>query len=444
MRIRSAVAAVSTGALTLTLAACGGGSSSQTEGGSAGTDSAETGSCGEITFWHYEAEDSAMNQSWQKAIEEWEAATGGTVNVERQTFEQLQKNAKIVLTGNDVPDVMEYNKGNGTAGQLASQGLLTDLDDFAAQYGWDSLLPASIQTTARYDADGLMGSGPWYGVPTYGEYVTVYYNEEMFAEHGIDVPTTFDELEAALDAFVAAGLTPLAEAGAEYPLGQLWYQLVLHHADRAFVDAYQLFDGEVDFTSGPLADGTDTFQQWIDKGYISSNASGLTAEDMGVAFIGGKYPVMVSGSWWFGRLNADITDFTLGQVLFPGNSLNAGSSGNLLVIPTNAKEKDCAASFIDTALGKPAQNVLAELGGLPVAGDTAVITDADVKTLTENWATVVADDGLAFYPDWPVPGFYDQIVSFGQSLLNGSKTPEQALKTLGEFYQEGRTDLLDQ
>ncbi len=218
MRIRSALSGVAVAALAATMAACGGsgnGGSGNAGGGAGGTDGGA--SCGEITFWHYEGDDSAMNQSWLVAIDEWEAATGGTVKVEKQTFEQLQKNAKIVLTGDDVPDVMEYNKGNGTAGQLASQGLLSELDDYASSYGWDDLLPSSIQTTARYDEDGLMGDGSWYGVPTYGEYVTVYYNEEMFAEAGIEIPTTFDELEAALDAFVAAGVTPLAEAGAEYP-----------------------------------------------------------------------------------------------------------------------------------------------------------------------------------------------------------------------------------
>ena len=151
-------------ATALSLAAC-------SSGGSSGTST----SAGPTTlvFWHYEGADSAMNQSWQTAITQFEADNPGvTIKVENQTFEQLQKNAKIVLAGKDVPDVMEYNKGNGTAGQLASQGLLTDLTADAKTYGWDTTLPSSLQTTAKYDANGLMGSGNWYGVPTYGEYVT--------------------------------------------------------------------------------------------------------------------------------------------------------------------------------------------------------------------------------------------------------------------------------
>ena len=422
----------------LSLAACSSGGSSSTSSTAAGGTANPT----TLTFWHYEGDDSAMAQSWNVAIKDFEAANPGvTVKVEKQTFEQLQKNAKIVLAGNDVPDVMEYNKGNGTAGQLASQGLLTDLTADAKKYGWDTKLPSSVQTTAKYDDNGLMGSGNWYGVPTYGEYVTVYYNKDMFDKYGIAVPTTLAEFEKAMDTFKQNGITPLAEAGAEYPLGQLWYELVLSGADRSFVDNFQLFKGNVDFTSGPLLDGTNKLADWVSKGYISKDSSGLKAEDMGTAFIAGKYPIMVSGSWWFGRLNKEVTTFKLGQFTFPGNKLNAGSSGNLLVIPKNSKNAALAAKFIDTALGKDAQDTSAKLGGLPVAGDSSVITDPNTKTLQDNFDSVVKSDGLAFYPDWPVAGFYDQVVSFGQTIVNGSKAPADALKELGTFYDSGRKDI---
>lgn len=421
-------------ATALSLAACSSGGSSSA--GGSGTTSPTT-----LVFWQYEGADSAMYQSWQTAITQFEADNPGvTVKVENQTFEQLQKNAKIVLAGKDVPDVMEYNKGNGTAGQLASQGLLTDLSADAKTYGWDTTLPSSLQTTAKYDANGLMGSGNWYGVPTYGEYVTVYYNKDMFDQNGIAVPTTMAELKSAMDAFVAKGITPIAMSGAEYPATQLWYELVLSHADRSFVDNFQLFKNDVSWTSGPLMEGTQDFADWVAKGYVSKDSSGLKAEDMGTAFIAGKYPIMVSGSWWFGRLNTEVK-FNMGQMLFPGNTLNAGSSGNLLVIPTNAAHKELAAKFINTALGAKAQAVMADKGGLPVAADTSSITDPQVKLLTDNWNKVVKDDGLAFYPDWPVAGFYDQVVSFSQTIINGSKSPADALAELGKYYESGKKDI---
>ncbi|HEY0239086.1 MAG TPA: extracellular solute-binding protein [Friedmanniella sp.] len=421
-------------ALPLALAACGGDS-----GG--GSDSSGDGKT--LTIWDYENDESAMGQAWAKAIEIFkEEHPDVTVKTEDQTFEQIQKNAKIFLTGDDVPDVMEYNKGNATAGQLAAQGLITSLTDEAESRGWDETLPASIQTTAMYDEQGLMGSGDWYGVPNYGEFVGVYYNQDMFDQLGIAVPTTFDEFESALAAFKAAGITPLAEAGSEYPMGQLWYELVLHYGDRALIDDYQLFKNDVDFQNEAFTQATEKLDEWIKAGYIASDSAALTAEDMGTSFIAGTYPLMVSGSWWFGRLTSEVP-FTWGQELFPGNDMHPGSSGNLWVVPENATNKDLAYDFIDITLRPEVQEILGQAGGLPVAGDSSTITDPKTKELTENFEAILDEDGLAFYPDWPVPGFYDVIVSELQSLINQSKSPSEVLDGLSSAYVDGKKDLLE-
>ncbi|MCA0294427.1 MAG: extracellular solute-binding protein [Actinobacteria bacterium] len=425
--------------LALALTACSGGAAAPTAGsGGSAADEPKT-----LTIWDYESDESAMGQAWAKAVEIFKAKHPDvTVKQEAQTFEQIQKNAKIVLTGDSVPDVMEYNKGNATAGQLAAQGLITPLTDAAKQYGWDTKLAGSLSTTAKYDDKGLMGSGEWYGVPNYGEFVGVYYNKDLFAKYNLQVPTTLAEFTAVMDAFKAKGVTPLATAGAEYPLGQLWYELVLANADRSFVDGYQLFKSDVDFHGTQLTAGTTALQDWISKGYIDKNVAALKAEDMGVSFIKGKYPMMVSGSWWFGRLATDMkADW--GMFTFPGNKLHPGSSGNLWVIPTKAKAPTLAKEFIDITLSPEVQNVLAEKGGLPVAGDASVITDAKVKDLTTNFQSILDQDGLAFYPDWPVPGYYDVIVAQLQGLANGNKDVNATLDGLGKAYAEGKDDLLN-
>jgi raffinose/stachyose/melibiose transport system substrate-binding protein len=429
-------AAVGTAALLapLALAAC---SSSGGDGGGDGDADSKT-----LTIWHYENDESAMGQAWNKAIEIFKTEHPGvTVDVEHQTFEQIQKNAKIVLTGDDVPDVMEYNKGNATAGQLASQGLLTPLTDVAKEKGWDSKLSGSLATTATYDTDGLMGSGEWYGVPNYGEFVGVYLNKDLFAQYGIAVPTTFADFEAALATFKANGVTPLAEAGAEYPLGQLWYELVLHYGDRTLVDDYQLFKNDVDWHGEAMTKATEKLDEWVKAGYIASDSAGLTAEDMGTSFIAGTYPIMVSGSWWFGRLQSEIT-FDWTQTLFPENTLHPGSSGNIWVIPTNADSKTLAEEFIDITLRPEVQDVLGQAGGLPVVGDPSAISDPKTAELTQNFTDILGDDGLAYYPDWPVAGFYDVIVSQLQSLVNQSKSPAEVLDGLQDAYESGKQDLL--
>ncbi|OOB91381.1 ABC transporter substrate-binding protein [Rathayibacter sp. VKM Ac-2630] len=394
-----------------------------------------------LKLWHFEGTDSDVGLAWERAIEIFEEETGATVEYEDKSFEQIRSTASQVLNSDEAPDVMESPKGNATAGLLASQGLLADITDAVEEKGWDDLLAPSLQTTARYDENGIMGSGPWVGVPNYGEYVTVYYNTEMFAENGVAVPTTYEEFEAAMDTFVSKGITPLAEAGAEYPLGQLFYQLALSEADRQFVNDYQLYENPVDWTSGPLAYAADKLKEYTDNGWISTNATGLKAEDMGVAFMaGGEYPMMVSGSWWAGRVLNEAT-FDWDTFLFPGSELVPGSSGNIWVVPERAANKDLAYEFIDITMRPEIQAMIGNNGSIPVAANPDDITDEKSKKLITDFNSIVERDGLAFYPDWPTPNFYDQLVGATQEIVNGTLTPDAALEQLGTEYEDGVADI---
>lgn len=406
----------------MVLSGCAGG------GGDGGGDS------NTLRLWHYEGADSAMGKAWDEAIAIFEEETGATVEFEEKGFEQIRSTASQILNSNEAPDLMEYNKGNATAGLLASQGLLTSLDDAVAEYGWDDMLAPSLQTTARYDENGIMGSGDWYGIPNYGEFVTVYYNKDVFAEAGLEIPTTYDEFVAVLDAFVEQGVTPLAEAGAEYPLGQLWYQLALSQADRQWVNDYQLYENPVDWQGPEISYATETLAEYVDAGYISPNVSGMTAEDAGTAFIAGDYPIFVSGSWWYGRFTAEITGYDWGIFAFPGSDLSLGSSGNLWVVPENAQNKDLAYQFIEITMRPEIQAIIGNNGGVPVAADPADITDEKSQELIEAFNDITAKDGLSFYPDWPTPTFYDEIVGALQELVNGTSAAADVQTQLGDAY----------
>ncbi|MEU1412780.1 extracellular solute-binding protein [Streptomyces sp. NPDC005731] len=421
-RVVATAAAVLTGSLLL--ASCGGSDSGSSDGKT-------------LKLWHYEAPNSAMGIAWNEAIKEFEAKHPGVkVKFEEKGFEQIQKTAPMVLNSSDAPDLMEYNKGNATAGLLSKQGLLTDLTPEVTEHGWDKMLSAGVRTTSQYDANGVMGSGKWYGVPNYAEYTMVFYNKDLFKKYGIAEPKTLDDLTSAMDTFVAKGVTPLANAGAEYPAQQYLYQLALSKADRSWVDSYELYKGKADFHDAAWTYGATTFADWVKKGYIGKTSSGAKAEDAGVAFIQGKNPILFSGSWWYGRFKAE-NKFDWGTMLWPGSNLTLGSGGNLWVVPKGAKNKDLAYDFIDITMSKKIQNLLGNKGGVPVAADASAITDPQAKTLISNFNTLSDRDGLAFYPDWPVPGFYDVLVSETQKLITGSEKPDDFLDHVRQAYDKG-------
>jgi raffinose/stachyose/melibiose transport system substrate-binding protein len=118
----------------------------------------------------------------------------------------------------------------------------------------------------------------------------------------------------------------------------------------------------------------------------------------------------------------------------PGKTLNTGSGGNLFIVPKNAKNKDLAYDYIDLVLGKEAQTVMAKAGGIPINADLSAIEDPKVRRLNELFSSLVKNDGLAFYPDWPVPNFMEVLGGGLQGLLAGSDDVDGFLETISAEY----------
>lgn len=395
-----------------------------------------------LTVWWFESPDSAMGISSAQALKDFQAAHPGvTVKFEQKSFDQIQQSGTMILNSNSAPDVLEYAKGSATAGLAAKSGLLTDLTDVASKEGWDKKISPNVASVGHYDDKGVLGSGPLYGVPNYGESVGVFYNKDMFAKYGVQVPTTLAGFEAAMDTFVANGVTPLTMSGAEYGANHLWYELALSHADRSWVDNFQEFKGPVDFHDKAWTFAGQTMVDWGKKGYFSKDSTGIKAPDMLNAFTSGTSPMMVSGTWFNGQLKTGMKDFQWGQFQFPGNTLTAGSGGNIWVVPTKSKNKDLAYDFINRTLDTSNQNLLGNSGGVPIAADPAAVTDAQSRSATEAFKSLADSSALAYYPDWPAPGYYDQQVKALQDLLSGATTVQEFNDTISKPYEEYASQL---
>lgn len=392
--------------------------------------------------WWYEREN-ALDTSWKFALDEFSKRHPDVkVQFEQKAFEQIQETAKMILNSNDCPDVMEANKGNATCGMYAKEGLLAELDQPAAKNGWDKMLGSSIQTTCRYNQDGIMGSGKLYGITTYGEFVMVYYNKDLFAKYNLKVPTTLAEFEKVCDTFVKNKVTPIVVGGADkWPQTHNWYELALYKADRQFITNFQLLKDDINFKGPAFKYGSDKLVSYIKKGYIEKNSNGIKYDDANNSFYQGKYPMIVTGSWLFGTLKLKVKAFQWGCFVMPGKKLNTGSGGNLWIVPKNAKNKELAYEFMNLTLQKEAQTVMAEAGGLPVNADVTKIKDPAIKELNSLFAGLVKNDSLAFYPDWPVPGFMDVLGGGLQNLMSSTMNTNQFLDSLSSAYYDYKNTL---
>jgi raffinose/stachyose/melibiose transport system substrate-binding protein len=390
-------------------------------------------------IWWYESATSAAGITWKKALEIFqEKHPDVKVQFELKTFDQITKAGTMILNSSEAPDLMEYNKGNAVAGLAASQGLLTPLDDIARERGWDKVLTDASNQLSRYDEKGVYGSGPLVGVANYGEFVSVFYNEDMFKAAGVKVPETLADMEKVMDVFVSKGITPIAEAANDYPAQHLMYLLALSKADNKWVSDFQGVRAPLD--AAPFVYAGEKLQEWVKKGYISKDSTGLKAPDMANLFETGKSPMVVTGTWYGAEFGA-LKTFKTGQFLFPGNTISPASTGNIWVVPKNAKNKDLAYDFIDITLSKENQALFGNNGGLPIAADPAMITDPVGKMEVELFNKLVAQNGMGFYPDWPVPGYYDVVLQATQAVIAGTVTPEEFGERLKTPYDEVQGDL---
>lgn len=429
MRKHTAVLAAGSLVLALALGAC-----SDEGGGGGSTGAAEDGQT--LKVWWWENDDSALSAAWNTAIDIFEEEHPGVeVQFELKTYEQMQQSGQLILDSNDAPDVLEYLKGNATAGVVSKAGLLTDLTDVASERGWD--LDNTAQDVGLYE-NGIMGSGQRFGVTNYGEYVGLFFNSDLLAEHGLATPETLDELEAVMQTFVDDGITPLALGSADYPGTHLLYALALAHMDEDSLAAYQQFTGEPDWSAWEKA--ATTLSEWVDKGYISTDSTGIPAQDAGNAFVAGNYPLFYSGTWWAGSFTSDISDFAWDQVLFPGNDLHPGSGGNLWVVPAKAKNKELAYDFIEITQRPEVQNQLGNLGGVPVAAEEGGVTEPVGELVTTRFTELLSGEGgqLAWYPDWPVAGLNDVLIAQTSDLVQGNVDPAQVASNIQAAYGAGK------
>ena len=400
--------------------------------------SASAAPSGTFNVWWYE-KGTAMATTWAAALKELgKKYPKVKINFQLKTWDQIQKGGNAILDSNKAPDISEWNKGNATAGTASQAGLLTDLAPYSKKYGWDKLLPSSAALYGQY-TDGIMGSGKLYGVPSYGEYVSIFYNKDLFAKYGVKVPTTMAELESAMATFKSKGVIPMQLGGAGYQIVHLTYALTVAEADQAWVSCFQLFkckSGSASFTSGPAKTGIDRVAKWVKAGYFEPNVSGVSPDDAVLAFQKGDGAMVMGGSWLDQGMWDNVKAFKYGKFLVPGK-LSVGSAGNLLVIPSRSKQKDLAAEFINMILSKKYQNMLGNEGGLPLLADSNAITNPPAKLTGAEFVKAVKANALAMYPDWPVAGYYEVLLAAGTKLLSDGDAAAY-LKTAGDFYNQNK------
>ena len=297
----------------------------------------------QLTFWQYVG----FHVDVQKEIaDEYKAQGDPNVSLEITAYPGLNEQRTAVKAAlaaqSPTPDIIAVEPGADTVDYLANGGIIS-MNKFFEE---DPELKASFWPNAL---SLLTINGQTVSVPAVTNTVVVYYNKKMFAENGVQVPETWEDLARSAGVFSGKGIAPIV-----YPAGQ----------DRNFPNFpfftvaggmkldTQLRDadlGKLDWTGPEMMQVAEKAEEIIKSEAIIKGAIGIKEPDAIGIFTTGKSAMFWGGQWMRTSIRAALPpDFDLG--IFPFPAVMAGGpkpvlSSTGITLTVNAKSKNPELAF---------------------------------------------------------------------------------------------------
>lgn len=351
---------------------------------------------------------------------------------EAQSRVRVRHDATSNLAGSFVretpPDLGLLNY-NFEISRYVERGALSDLGDMpeAARIRPD-LLPL-VEVTATYPGRTSV-------IPYSLMAAAVLYNRTVFADNGLEPPTTWDEFLGVCDALQSAGVTPIYST---------------------FRDPWTIAQGHFDYAVGGMLDTTAFFtdlkaqgddvgpdspvafqKQFLDPveqmqqivGYSNPDASSRGYGDGNLAFANGEAAMYLQGPWALTEIAKTNPDLDVGAFPLPVTDDPADRKVRVNVdlalwIPEGSTKKDAAREFLSFLMQPEViDRYNADNLGFGVTTDAAPVTDPTLVELREYYDRADFYLGASQLVPQSIP-----LQNYTQTLASGAE-PLPVLRTL--------------
>jgi glucose/mannose transport system substrate-binding protein len=242
-------------------------------------------------------------------------------------------NAKAVLKtrmlGGDPPDSFQVHMGHELIDTWVTTGYMQPLDSLYEEMGFNNQFPQGVLDIVSYN-------GHPYSVPVDIHRANVlWFNKQVFADAGLQPPTTFDEFFADAAVLQAKGITPLALGDKDtFESVQLLETTLLGTLGP---EGYKgLWTGATPWTDPGVTQALTTMKAML--GYTNSDHAGLTWDQADDLVISGKAAMTIMGDWTDGDFTAKhFTDY--GYVPTPGTTGVYDALSDTFGLPKGAKDE---------------------------------------------------------------------------------------------------------
>lgn len=281
----------------MSVAACGGSSDSGAKKkGEAGEEKSAEGKT-EISFWHYMSEDKE-GKYVQEAVDEFNASQDEIqVNAQYLPREELMKQYSIGVVSGELPDCGMVD--NPDHNSYISMGVFEEVTDLFNEWEEANFMEGSLNS-CKYE-DKI------YGLPWGNNCLGLFYDKDLLDAAGVEVPTTWSELETACEKLTTASVKGLAISAIGNEEGTFQYLPWLLSAGGNV--------NELDAEGGK--ESLTFLKNMVDKGYISKECVNWTQADAEKQFASGQAAMMINGPWQFSGLENDAPDKNYGVAKVP-------------------------------------------------------------------------------------------------------------------------------
>lgn len=261
--------------------------------------------------------------------------------------------------------------------------------------------------------------GAQYGVVTDTHVIALFYNRDIFDEHGLEAPETWDDLVKVGETLVDAGVAPIALTGMYEPYMGFWMDNLFQREvgyERAREAA---FSGNYD-DPGFLA-AAEKMQAIRDAGFLLPGFEGTDFTAAQMEFFQGNAGMMMMGTWLSSEMKDAIPEgFRLGVTGFPtvpgasGDQEAQLAHANIMVANKDSDNLDLAIEYM-RRLTSPAVQERRAIETSSISAVKGVPVPEGVEGLEEVLATTkdlnVRYFGLEFVPD-RFAAYYREVARF--------------------------------
>jgi len=278
--------------------------------------------------------------------------------------------------------------------QFIDAGQVLDLSEALDELGVaDKILPAAESTIKA-----LYGGGSLYALPTELNIEGFWYNKQLLADNGIDVPETWDDLVDAAATLKAAGVQPFSAAGKDgWPVTRLVGDYIVRDLGP---DALQkVADGDAKLTDPEYVAAADAVAELGKEGYFGEAIGSIDYNAAMNQFLTGNAAFFYMGSWALANFNDpeqnQIGADNVGFAPFPEVEGGKGSIDQVpanVGIPVMLSQKgydDDTKEWLKCVVENYGDTVLNDSG--VVSGFTIDNPPADLPSTTQTVQDVIAN-----------------------------------------------------